>query len=47
MGIEEFCFGKGKKFIYIGGTGQIDNKLGEIVLSLSQNNPISYVFYLS
>ena len=44
MGIEEFVLEKGKSLFTVGGTGQIDNKLGEIVLSLSQNYPISYGF---
>ena len=44
MGIEEFVLEKGKSLFAIGGSGQIDNRLGEIVLSLSQNYPISYGF---
>jgi len=45
MGIEEFVLGKGKSLFVVGGAGEINNRLGEIVLNLSQNYPVSYGFF--
>lgn len=44
MGIEQFVLKKGESLFATGSTGKIDNRLGEIVLSLSQNYPVSYGF---
>ena len=44
MGIETFVLDKGSSLFATIKTGEIDNKLGEIVLSLSTNNPIVYGF---
>ena len=44
MGVEEFVLEKGESLFAVGNSGEIDNRLGEIVLNLSQNYPISYGF---
>ena len=44
MGIETFVLEKGSSLFASNKTGEIDNKLGEIILSLSTNNPIAYGF---
>ena len=44
MGIEQFALEKGKSLFISNGSGVIDNKLGEMVLNLSTNYPISYGF---
>ena len=44
MGIETFVIEKGSSLFAEVKSGQIDNKLGEIVLSLSVNNPVVYGF---
>ena len=44
MGIEQFVLEKGKSLFISNGSGVIDNKLGEMVLNLSTNYPISYGF---
>ena len=40
MGIEQFVLEKGEVYLTTGGTGQIDNRLGEIVFTFLQNYPI-------
>ena len=42
MGIEQFVLEKGESLFATAIDGKIDNRLGEIVLSLSQNYPVSY-----
>ena len=42
MGIETFVLDKGSSLFAIESVGKIDNKLAEIVLALSTNNPIVY-----
>jgi len=42
MGIEQFVLEKGKSLFNTNSSGVIDNRLSELVLSLSQNYPISY-----
>mgnify|MGYP001404892731 FL=1 len=42
MGIETFVLDKGSSLFAIDSVGKIDNKLAEIVLALSTNNPIVY-----
>ena len=44
MGIEQFVLEKGESLFATENVGKIDNRLGEIVLGLSQNYPISYGF---
>jgi len=44
MGIEQFVLEKGKSLFTSVGSGEIDNRLGELVLSLSKNYPVSYAF---
>ena len=44
MGIETFVLEKGSSLFAPIKSGQIDNKLAEVVLSLSTNNPITYGF---
>ena len=44
MGIETFIIEKGSSLFAINKTGEIDNKLSELILSLSTNNPITYGF---
>ena len=44
MGIETFVLDKGSSLFAIESVGKIDNKLAEIVLALSTNNPIVYGF---
>ena len=44
MGIETFVLEKGSSLFAIEKAGEIDNKLGEIILALSVNNPIVYGF---
>ena len=44
MGIEQFVLDKGESLFTTAIDGKIDNRLGEIVYSLSQNYPISYGF---
>ena len=44
MGIEQFVLEKGESLFATESAGKIDNRLGEIVLGLSQNYPISYGF---
>ena len=44
MGIETFVLDKGSSLFAIESAGKIDNKLAEIVLALSTNNPIVYGF---
>ena len=44
MGIEQFVLEKGESLFATESAGKIDNRLGEIVLSLSQTYPISYGF---
>ena len=44
MGIEQFVLEKGESLFATESTGKIDNRLGEIVLGLSQNYPVSYGF---
>ncbi len=45
MGIERFVLEKGKSLFITNDSGAIDNRLSEIILSLSQNYPISYGFF--
>ena len=42
MGIDQFVLEKGKSLFISNSSGVIDNRLSELVLSLSQNYPISY-----
>ena len=42
MGIETFVLEKGSSLFAPVKSGQIDNKLAEVILSLSTNNPITY-----
>ena len=42
MGIEQFVLEKGKSLFNTNSSVVIDNRLSELVLSLSQNYPISY-----
>ena len=42
MGIETFVLEKGSSLFATVKSGQIDNKLAEVILSLSVNNPITY-----
>ena len=42
MGIETFVLEKGSSLFATVKSGQIDNKLAEVILSLSTNNPITY-----
>ena len=42
MGIEQFVLEKGKSLFITNSSGAIDNRLSELILSLSQNYPISY-----
>ena len=42
MGIDTFVIEKGSSLFINGVTGQTDSRLGEIVLSLSTNHPITY-----
>ncbi len=44
MGIETFVLEKGSSLFAPIKSGQIDNKLAEVILSLSTNNPITYGF---
>ena len=44
MGVETFIIEKGSSLFAEAKSGQIDNKLGELVLSLSTNNPVVYGF---
>ena len=44
MGIETFILEKGSSLFVINKAGEINNKLAEVVLSLSTNNPIVYGF---
>ena len=44
MGIETFVLEKGSSLFAPFKSGQIDNKLAEVILSLSTNNPITYGF---
>ena len=44
MGIETFVLEKGSSLFAPVKSGQIDNKLAEVILSLSTNNPITYGF---
>ena len=44
MGIETFVIEKGSSLFASNKTGAIDNKLSEVILSLSTNNPIAYGF---
>ena len=44
MGIETFVLEKGSSLFAAVKTGEIDNKLSEVILSLSSNNPIVYSF---
>ena len=44
MGIETFVIEKGSSLFATNTTGVIDNKLSEVILSLSTNNPIAYGF---
>ena len=44
MGIETFVLEKGSSLFITDKTGSIDNKLSEIILSLSTNNPVVYGF---
>ena len=46
MGIEQFVLEKGESLFAVGGAGKIDNRLGEIVLSLSQNYPCIIWFFI-
>ena len=45
MGIERFVLEKGKSLFISSSDGQIDNRLSELVLSFSQNYPVSYGFF--
>ena len=47
MGIETFVLEKGSSLFAPVKSGQIDNKLAEVILSLSTNNPITYGLYQS
>ena len=44
MGIETFVLEKGSSLFITNNTGSIDNKLSEVILSLSTNNPVVYGF---
>ena len=44
MGIETFVIEKGSSLFATNKTGEIDNKLSEVILSLSTNNPVAYGF---
>ena len=44
MGIETFVLEKGSSLFSPNTIGKIDNKLAEVILSLSANNPIVYGF---
>ena len=44
MGIETFILEKGSSLFSTNTIGKIDNKLAEVILSLSANNPIVYGF---
>ena len=44
MGIETFILEKGSSLFASNTGGEIDNKLAEVVLALSTNNPIVYGF---
>ena len=44
MGIETFVIEKGSSLFATNKNGAIDNKLSEVILSLSTNNPIAYGF---
>jgi len=45
MGIETFILEKGSSLFITNKGGEIDNKLAEVVLALSTNNPIVYGFF--
>ena len=45
MGIETFIIEEGKNLFINGQVGEINNKFGEIILSLSSNHPIAYGFF--
>ena len=47
MGIETFVLEKGSSLFAPVKSGQIDNKLAEVILSLSTNNPITYGFLIN
>ena len=44
MGIETFVIEKGSSLFATNKNGAIDNKLSEVILSLSTNNPVAYGF---
>ena len=44
MGIETFVLEKGSSLFSTNTGGEINNKLAEVVLALSTNNPIVYGF---
>ena len=45
MGIETFVLEKGSSLFITQKAGEIDNKLAEVVLALSTNNPMVYGFF--
>ena len=44
MGIETFVLEKGESLFINGTAGEIDNRLSELILSFSSNNPVAYGF---
>jgi len=44
MGIETFVLEKGESLFINGAAGKIDNRLSELILSFSSNNPVAYGF---
>ena len=45
MGVETFIIEEGKNLFINGKVGEINNKFGEVILSLSSNHPIAYGFF--
>ena len=45
MGAELFIVEEGKSLFVNGKVGEINNKFGEMILSLSINHPIAYGFF--
>ena len=45
MGVESFVLEEGKNLFINEKVGEINNRFGEMILSLSSNHPIAYGFF--